>query len=164
MTVPKQLFVNFNLFLLVSVLATQVSVSQVQPGIVELHAEALAVGGYFTFPPKSNWSVGLDLSVGKHLVVDLTDEGSGVTTYATGYLGATWRPNADWQVAFNPIGLALVVGNDFAAIYPSGRFGVSYFWERIGIGTELRLVRIASSFGTGDYWGQWSPVRVSLRL
>lgn len=145
-------------------LATQVSVSQVQPGIVELHAEALAVGGYFTLPPESSWSVGLDLSVGKHLVVDVTDEGSGVTTYATGYLGAGWRPNEHWQVALSPVGLALVVGNDFAAIYPSGRFGISYFWERIGVGSELRVVRIAGSFGSGDYWVQWAPVRISFRL
>ena len=79
------------------------------PGVVEVHAEALPLGAAVTLPTGTAWSVGLDVSAGKHAVVDLTDEGHGIDTYATGYLVLRWTPAA-WQVALGPIGFAAVVG------------------------------------------------------
>ncbi len=115
-------------------------------------------------PAGAAWSVGGDVSVGKHAVVDVTDAGAGIDTYATGYLVLRWTPDAAWQVVLNPIGFAVVVGNDFGTAYPSTRLGVSRFLGRWGIGTEVRVVRIAGGGGSGDYRIQWAPVRLAVRL
>lgn len=138
--------------------------AQKPPGIVELHAEAVAAGAAITFPPRSAWAGGIELNLGDHATVQVSGEARGVGTWATGYLVARWTPDSGWQVSLSPIGIALVVGSDFGAIYPSARLGASRFWGRVGIGTELRVVRIASGHGRGDYWGQWTPVRLSVRL
>ncbi len=152
------------LFLLSVVSAAPECVSQVSPGFVEVHVEAVAVGAALVVPVGGAWSVGGDVSVGKHAVVNVTDAGAGIDTYATGYLGLRWTPDAAWQLALSPLGAAVVVGNDFGTAYPSARLGISRFWRRVGIGTEVRLVRIAGGGGSGDYWVQWVPVRVAVRF
>lgn len=140
------------------------SKAQEDVGVVEPHVEALAVGAMVTFPAGSEWSVGVDLSAGKHLGLDLPEVDDELDLVGAGYAVITWRPDSRWQASLGPIGLAGVVGNDFAAVYPSGRLGLGHFWGRLGVGTEFRLVRIAGSNGTGEYWLHWSPVRVSVRL
>ena len=91
-----------------------------QTRAVEVHAEAVAVGVSLALPTRSAWTVGADVSAGKHIVVSVTDA--------------------------------------------SARLGVSRFRRRVGLGTELRVVRIAGGAGSGDYWVQWAPVRVSVQL
>ena len=154
----------FIAFFIAAVSSANECLSQASPAAVELHAEALAVGAAFTVPLSSAWSVGIDVSVGKHLGVDVTDEGAGIDTYATGYVAVRWTPDANWQAVISPIGFAGIVGNDFGTVYPSARVGLSIFWSRLGVGSELRVVRIAGGNGSGDYWVQWSPVRLALRL
>lgn len=131
---------------------------------VELHVEALAGGVTVTFPTGSEWSVGIDLSAGNHLGVDLLEGDEDVDIIGAGYPVVTWRPDPHWQLSLGPIGFGAVLGKDFAAFYPSARLGAGYFFGDIGVGTEFRLVRIAGGHGTGEYWLHWSPVRVSLRL
>lgn len=140
------------------------SFAQQTAGIVELHAEALAGGVSVTLPAESTWSVGVDISLGKHLGLDLLDVDDQLNLIGVGYPVVTFRPDARWQVSLAPIGFAGVVGNDFATFYPSGRLGIGHFWDRLGVGTEFRVVRIAGGFGTGTYWLHWSLVRVSFRL
>src|SRR5690606_34347591 len=138
------------------------SKAQEDVGVVELHVEALAGGATVTLPAGSEWSVGLDLSGGTHLGLDLLEVDDELDLVAVLYPVVSWRPDPGLQVSISPIGLAGVIGNDFGAIYPSGRLGVGYFRGRYGVGTEFRVVRIAGSFGTGDYWLRWSPVRLSI--
>lgn len=140
------------------------STAQEDPGPIELHAEAFAGGATVTFPAASEFSAGIDLSIGKHLGYDLTDASHDVTIYGVSYAVLCWRPDPSLQVSLSPIGIAGVVGNDFGAFYPSARLGLGTFWGRFGVGTEMRLVRIASGHGSGVYWYHWSPVRVSFRL
>lgn len=134
------------------------------PYVVELHAEALAAGLTIALPAAGEWAFGIDLSAGKHLAFDLTDAGEDVDLYATGYATVRWRPNDNVQISISPIGVAAVVGNDFGTVYPSARLGGGWYWGRFGVGTEFRVIRIAGGFGSGDYWVQWSPVRVGFRL
>ena len=140
------------------------SKGQEDVGVVELHAEALAGGATFTFPAGSEWSVGVDLSAGKHLGLDLLEVDDELDLLGVGYAVVSWRPDSRLQVSLSPIGFAGVFGNDFGALYPSARLGLGHFWGKFGVGTELRLVRIAGPDSTGDYWLHWAPVRVSLRL
>ena len=152
--------------LLIAVLLFSASESRVQDnaGLFELHGEAIAGGITLTLPAESTWSVGIDLSLGNHFGVNLLEVDDEVDLIGAGYGVVTWRPDNRVQVSLGPIGLATVLGNDFAAIYPSARLGLGYFPGKFGVGTELRLVRIAGGNGTGNYWLHWSPVRVSLRL
>lgn len=145
-------------------LAAPASKAQEDVGIVELHAEALAAGATLTLPAGSEWSVGIEISGGNYLGLDLLQVDDELTLVGVGYPVLSWRPDARWQVSLGPIGFAAVIGNDFGAFYPSGRLGVGYFPGRLGIGTELRMVRIAGGFGTGEYWLHWSPVRLSFRI
>ena len=149
---------------LVTAAAAPEGASQGTSASVEIHAEALAVGAELTLPVAAAWSVGGEVSVGKHLSVAVTDAGAGLDTYATGYLALRWTPDAAWQVVLSPIGFAVVVGNDFGTAYPSARLGMSRFLGHWGIGTEVRVVRIAGGGGSGDYWIQWAPVRLAVRL
>ncbi len=159
-----RVILSLGLITFLLLLSASASKAQEDVGLIELHVEALAGGVTVTLPAASEWSVGVDLSVGKHLGADLIEVDDELDLVGGGYAVVSWRPTSSLQVSLGPIGLAGVIGNDFGAIYPSARLGVGHFWERVGIGTEFRLVRIAGGFGTGNYWVHWSPVRLSLRL
>ncbi len=138
--------------------------SQTPPTSVELHAEAVAGGAAFTWVASSAWSFGMDVSAGKHIGVDVAEVSEDLETLLSGYVAVRWTPDTAWQVMLSPIGFAGVIGNDFGTVYPSARLGISRFFSRLGAGTELRVVRIAGGNGTGDYWIEWSPLRISIRL
>ena len=157
-------FTCLSLLFTTLLLATPSSYAQEDYGPVELHAEALAGGATVAFPAASEFSFGIDLSIGKHIGPDLTDVGEDVDIYGVSYAVVCWRPDRNLQFSLSPIGIAGIIGNDFGAFYPSARLGVGYFLDRWGVGTEFRMVRIAGGHGTGKYWLHWSPLRVSLRL
>lgn len=138
--------------------------SQTPPTSVELHAEAVAAGAAFTWIASSAWSFGVDVSVGKHIGVDVAEVSEDLETLVSGYVAVRWTPDTAWQVMLSPIGFAGAAGNDFGTVYPSARLGISHFFSRLGAGTELRVVRLAGGNGTGEYWIEWSPLRVSIRL
>ena len=117
----------FKPLVLVALLGGLSTEGSAQTRPVELHAEAVAVGVSLALPTRSAWTVGADVSAGKHIVVSVTDAGDGIDTYATGYLGARWSPGAGWQVSLSPVGAAVAVGNDFGTVYPSARLGASHF-------------------------------------
>jgi len=133
-------------------------------GHVTLQAESFAVGAAFAHPVAARWWLGVEVGVGSYVAIDLTQEGSDVDAVVTGYAVLQWRPDSHWQVTVSPAGFAGVVGNDFGAFYPSGRFGIERFQGRFGVGSAVRIVRIASGFGQGDYWWQLVPVRLGIRL
>lgn len=157
----KLLYVGLMMIMLLS---APESKAQEEVGIVELHVEALAGGATFTFPAGSEWSLGVDFSAGKHLGVDVLEVDDDIDLFGVGYAVVSWRPDPSWQVSLSPAGLAAVAGNDFTAVYPSGRLGIGHFWGQFGVGTEFRVVRIAGANGTGEYWMHWAPVRVSMRI
>ncbi len=159
-----RVILSLGLITFLLLLSASASKAQEDVGVVELHVEALAAGATVTLPAGGAWSVGVDLSAGNHLGLDLLEVDDELDLIGVGYAVVTFRPESRWQVSLAPIGFAGVVGNDFGAFYPSGRLGLGYFQGRFGVGTEFRLVRIAGGFGTGNYWVHWSPVRLSLRL
>ncbi|MGH7559533.1 MAG: hypothetical protein ACRENB_00790 [Gemmatimonadales bacterium] len=84
-------------------------------------------------------------------------------TWATLYATLGFRPAPAFEVLLSPIGAALALGDDFSSPYPSGQAGIQAIFRRVTVGSDLRVIRIAGTNGTGHYWIQWIPVRVGLR-
>jgi hypothetical protein len=59
-------------------------------------------------------------------------------------------------------GVALAIGDDFGALYPSGRLSLEWAAGRLRLGTVVKVLRIAGAYGRGDYWLRWIPVRVGI--
>ena len=130
-----------------------------------LHAEPLALGMSYTRSISHPWAAGLALSAGRHLGVTLNTSGfRGLDTWATSYLLLGVRVAPRFGFLVNPIGLALVAGNDFAVVYPSAGMGIQFLARRWRFSSDLRVIRIAGPNGTGEYWVQWRPFRLSLAL
>ena len=130
---------------------------------ITLTAEPLA-GGVQILTKKGSWRFGASMTAGPLVGVELTDtDVSDATNAATAFAAVVYRASK-LQVVLNPIGAALVVGNDFSAVYPAAQVGVDVLLGRFTIGSALRAIRIAGPNGGAEYWTHWIPVRAGYRL
>jgi hypothetical protein len=84
-----------------------------------------------------------------------------VRSWAGAWAVLGYRVKNGIRIHVAPVGAALAVGNDFSAVYPSGQAGLDIGPGRIRVGSALRVIRVAGPNGTGTWWTQWVPVRLS---
>lgn len=107
---------------------------------------------------------GVALMAGPQFGVDVADADADVRSWANAQLMLGYRPAHTFELYLSPIGAALVIGDDFAAVYPSAQAGVEFGAGRIRFGSLFRVIRIAGGNGTGTYWTQWIPLRVAYSI
>jgi hypothetical protein len=78
----------------------------------------------------------------------------------------TGRFHKNFAVEISPLRASLYGGNDWGAFYPSAHLKAflvfpSVTKPRLGIGTQLSVIRVAGGNGAGDYPLYWLPVLVS---
>jgi hypothetical protein len=149
---------TYTIALLAFMCATGVSAQE-----VTVTAEPLAVGVQLA-TKGSPWRLGASMTAGPLVGVAFNDtDVSDAKNAATAFAAIIYRP-AKLQVVFNPIGAALIVGNDFSSVYPAAQLGADVVLGRWTLGTAVRTIRIAGPNGGADYWTHWIPVRVGLVL
>lgn len=129
-----------------------------------LFAEPFAGGVQYLGSVGAGWGFGAALTAGPLHGVTLSEERTDdVRNWATSYAAVAYHPARQWRVQI-AAGAALLGGDDFAAVYPSGQFGIEALGGRFRIGSFVRVIRIAGSNDTGDYWTQWVPLRLGYSL
>lgn len=133
------------------------------PSELVLHVEPAALGVHYSLAVGGDWRVGPQLVLGPFHGVSLHRESSGeLKEWASAYLSVRYPVGRRAVLAVAPVGASLVLGGDFAAVYPTGQIGGDYRVGRVLIGSDLRVIRIAGPNGTGDYWIQWIPLRIGI--
>ena len=135
-------------------------------GAVVLHIEPFALGVRCALSGGAHWGIGPQLIVGpvQGVTVGSRQDSGDLKVWASAYLSVTGAIGSRLKLVVAPLGAAAVVGNDFAVIYPAGQLGIDYRVDRLLVGSDLRVTRIAGSNGSGDYWVQWIPLRVGITL
>jgi len=129
---------------------------------VTLSAEPVAAGVRYLRGGAIGFRFGAGFTVGPLRGVSLVDADSGeLDEWATMHALVGFRWAGGIQVSLGP-GASLAVGDDFSSLYPSGRADLEWGRGRFRIGTAVTTMRIASSFGAGDYWVRWIPVRLGI--
>jgi hypothetical protein len=130
---------------------------------VTVTAEPVAVGLQL-LTKGSSWRMGVSMTAGPLVGVEFNDaDVSDAKNAATTFAAIVYRASRV-QLVINPIGAALVVGNDFSAVYPTGQLGLDALLGRWTLGTAVRTIRIAGPNGGADYWTHWIPLRVGFTL
>jgi len=130
---------------------------------VQLFVEPVRAGAQVLLGRGPVWRAGLALGAGPSYAVTLRSaETRDVRSWAGAWAVVSARARNGIGVSVSPIGAALVIGNDFSAVYPSGEIAIAVGQGRVRGGSLVRVIRIAGGFGTGTWWTQWVPVRVSL--
>jgi len=107
------------------------------------------------------WRAGAAVGAGPFGGVTLARGTSGaLREWATAYVAISVRSSAGAEVIVSPIGVALAVGDDFGAIYPTAQVQLGIARSRLRISSVVRVIRIARGDGGGAYWSQWIPVRI----
>lgn len=171
-----------------SVLATLALTASASPGRAQVAFREGATPGRFEpqagspEPPRHEWTVsaepwaagvqylyqlggpvraGLAVTAGPFGGVTLARGTTGeLREWATAYLAVGLRSTAGVEAILNPIGLAVVVGNDFGTVYPSAQGQLGIARRRLRLGSIVRVIRIAGGHGTGLYRWQWIPLRI----
>jgi len=143
-------------------LAAQSMRDQATRNEVTLTVEPLAAGVRYLRGARAGFRFGAGLTVGPLHGVTLAEAETGnLDEWATAHVLAGYRWNNGLQLAAGP-GVALALGDDFGALYPSGEVSIEAASGRLRLGTVVTAMRIAGSYGTGDYWVRWIPVRVGI--
>ena len=130
---------------------------------VTVTAEPFAVGVQLA-SKGSPWRIGASMTAGPLVGVEFNDtDVTDAKNAATAFAAIIYRPSK-LQIVVNPIGAALIVGNDFSSVYPAAQLGADAVLGRWTVGTAVRTIRIAGPNGGADYWTHWIPVRVGLVL
>ena len=130
-----------------------------------LHVEPIAVGVRYGLALGHGWRIGPQLIIGPFHAVSLhrpsTDP---LTELLTAYAVISWRWRQRAALVLAPVGLTLGAGSDSGELWPTGRLGLEYRLGRALVGSDLLVIRILGSSGTGQYWTQWIPLRVGIDL
>jgi hypothetical protein len=129
---------------------------------ITLTAEPIAAGARYLRGAASGFRFGASLTIGPLHGVTLVDADTGkLDEWATMYalIGVRWAGGI--QVSLGP-GASLAIGDDFSSLYPSGRADLEWASGRFRVGTAVSTMRIASSYGAGDFWVRWIPVRLGI--
>ncbi len=129
---------------------------------ITLTAEPIAAGARYLRGAASGFRFGASLTIGPLHGVTLVDADTGnLDEWATMYalIGVRWAGGI--QVSLGP-GASLAIGDDFSSLYPSGRADIEWASGRFRVGTAVSTMRIASSYGTGDFRVRWIPVRLGI--
>lgn len=129
---------------------------------VAVLAEPLAAGLEVAWAG-SRVRAGAALIAGPQFGVDVANAPD-VRAWANAQLVLGFRPAPRFELFVSPIGAALVVGDDFGAVYPSAQAGAEFGAARMRFGSLFRIIRIAGGNGSGTYWTQWIPLRVSYSI
>jgi hypothetical protein len=130
-----------------------------------LHVEPAAIGVHYSVEVGKGWRVGPQLILGPFQGVSVDRKAPReLKEWATAYVSVRYPLGPRVVLALAPVGATLVVGGDFAAVYPTGQVGGDYRVGRVLIGSDLRVIRIAGPNDTGDYWVQWIPLRIGIVL
>jgi hypothetical protein len=132
-----------------------------------LHLEPVAIGVHYAVAAGKGWRVGPQLIVGPFHGISVRPQATREPmNWASAFVSVRYPVGARAVLALAPLGATLVVGGDFAAVYPSGQVGGDYRVGagRVRIGSDLRVIRIAGPNDTGDYWMQWVPLRIGVVL
>lgn len=129
-----------------------------------VHAEAVGAGVRYTAAVGSRVAIGPSITAGRSETVTISrsSEFGNLRTWATAYLTILVAPTPRLRVVLQPIGVAVTGGDDFAAAYPSAQGGLEWRSNRLLVGTDVRVLRIAGGNGTGHYWAAWIPLRVGI--
>ena len=148
--------------LLLMLKSTAVFAQQTRSSEISLFVEPLAVGSQLLLG--RSFAVGAAVSGGPMTGIDLSDTELRDTDAlaAAQLVVALGSPRV--RLLLSPIGAALLNGGDFSAVYPSGQVGLDIARGRWRFGTHLRVIRIAGTNNTADYWAAWLPLRIGYTL
>jgi hypothetical protein len=128
---------------------------------IVVFVEPLAAGAQYTRGIGGGWSTGAAVVAGPLRAVTIAQGGSGqFREWLGAYALLRYGPDQGIQAAVSPVGAALIVGDDFAAVYPSAQAGLEFARGRLNAGSWVRLIRIAGGGGSGLYRVRWSPVQL----
>lgn len=128
---------------------------------IAIHIEPIAAGIRYAGAIGPRVSIGPSLTAGPFHGITLgDDDGAELREAGTAYLAIVLAPAERLRVVLQPIGAAVVTGDDFGAAYPSAQGGVEWRWGRFVAGTDLRVIRVAGPNGSGDYRLHWIPLRI----
>ncbi|HET9066597.1 MAG TPA: hypothetical protein VFN22_12325 [Gemmatimonadales bacterium] len=132
---------------------------------VTLFAEPIAGGVEYLRSVGGAWHLGAGVGVGPSEGLNLGAAPSfDADPWATGYLTLAVRSARGMELALSPAGLIAIVASDFGVIYPSAQVQLSVGAGRFRLGTIVRTIRLAGPNGGSDWWTQWLPLRVGIRL
>lgn len=125
----------------------------------------MALGVHYSVAVGKGWRVGPQLIVGPFHGISVHPKApDDLKEWVSAYVAVRYPLGRRAVIAFAPVGASVVVGGDFAAVYPSAQLGGDYRAGRVLIGSDVRVIRIAGPNDTGDYWIQWIPLRIGLVL
>ncbi|MGD8279067.1 MAG: hypothetical protein PVH00_13610 [Gemmatimonadota bacterium] len=127
-----------------------------------LTAEPVAGGVRYLRGDAAGFRFGAGLTIGPLHGVTIADADTGeLDEWATlhALVGFGWM--GGFRLTTGP-GASLAIGDDFSALYPSGQLSFEWATGRFRLGTVVKAMRIAGSYGTGDYWLRWIPVRIGV--
>jgi hypothetical protein len=137
--------------------SAQTSSITVEPVAVSLRYLPAALG--------ASVRAGVEVMAGPQYAVNVNDAVTrDARSWAGAYATVQLRSSAGLSVNVSPAGVALVVGNDYAAAYPSAQLGVEYGRGRVSFGTLVRVIRVPTVNSSATYWTRWVPLRVSYSL
>ena len=129
---------------------------------ITISAEPFAGGLRYLRGEPTGFRFGAGLTIGPLQGVTLADADTGnLDEWATLHAVVGFGAAGGIRATLGP-GVALAIGDDFGALYPSGQADVEWAHGRLRLGTIVRVMRIAGSYGTGDYWVRWIPVRLGI--
>jgi hypothetical protein len=151
----------------VKVILTLLMLSAAAPGFAQtssVTAEPVAVGLRY-LPVGGSVRAGVEATAGPQYAVNVNDEVTrGARSWAGAYATVQLRSQAGVHMSISPAGVALVIGDDYAAAYPSAQLGVEYGRSRVSLGTLVRVIRVPTADSNATYWTRWIPLRVSYAL
>lgn len=132
---------------------------------VTISLEAAALGARWLHPVGGGWAAGVEAALGPRFGVRLAgDELDGARTWASASLTFASSSAGGVRGRVSPIGAALVVGNDYAALYPAAEAGAETEYGRLRAGSGVRVLRVAGANGTGEWRAWWVPLRLGYTL
>lgn len=132
---------------------------------VTLFAEPIAGGVEYLRSAGGAWHLGAGVGVGPSEGLDLgAAPFFDADPWATGYLTLAVRSARGMELALSPVGAIVIVASDFGVVYPSVQAHLSVGVGRFRLGTIVRTIRLAGPNGGSDWWTQWLPLRVGIRL
>ena len=131
---------------------------------VLVFVEPIAAGLQYAWTTRAGLRLGAALTAGPQFGVDVADASAELRSWANVQSLLAYRFPNGIEAFVSPVGAALVVGDDFGAVYPSAQIGVEFGGLRTRFGSILRIIRIAGPDGTGDYWTQWIPIRIAYSI
>jgi hypothetical protein len=151
----------------VKVILVLLMLSVVAPGSAQtlsVTAEPVAVGLRY-LPVGAAVRAGVDLTAGPQFALNVNDAVTrGARSWAGAYATVQFRSTAGVHVNVSPIGVALVIGDDYAAAYPGAQLGFEYGRSRFSVGTLVRVIRVPTADSNATYWTRWVPLRLGYSL